>query len=66
MNKEYITDFLCFGKIIVEIKALKNITKIDEAQLMNYLRATKMPVGLIINFGGKKMEWKRYANTLTP
>ncbi len=63
MNKEYIADFLCFEKIIVEIKAIKNITEVEEAQVINYLKATKLPLGLIINFGGKKMEWKRYANT---
>ena len=55
--------FLCYGKIIVEIKAIKSITEIEEAQLLNYLKATKLPLGLIINFGQAKMEWKRYANT---
>ncbi len=63
LTKEYIADFLCFEKIIVEIKAIKNIAEIEEAQLINYLKATKLPLGLIINFGGKKMEWRRYANT---
>jgi GxxExxY protein len=63
LDKGYIADFICFGKIIVEIKAIKSITETEEAQLLNYLTATKMPLGLIINFGGKKMEWKRYANT---
>lgn len=63
LNKEYIADFLCYGNIIVEIKAIKKITEIEEAQLINYLKATKKSVGLVINFGGKKLEWKRYANT---
>ncbi len=63
LAKEYIADFLCFGKIIVEIKAIKNITEIEEAQLINYLKATKLPLGLIINFGSKRMEWRRYALT---
>lgn len=63
MKKEYIADFLCYEKIIVEIKAMKKITEIEEAQLLNYLKAAKLPLGLIINFGGKKLEWKRYANT---
>lgn len=63
MKKEYIADFLCYEKVIVEIKAIKQITEIEEAQLLNYLKATKLPLGLIINFGGKKLEWKRYANT---
>jgi GxxExxY protein len=58
-----VADFLCFDNIVVEIKAIKAITGIEEAQLINYLKATKLPVGLIINFGGSAMEWKRYANT---
>lgn len=62
LEKEYVADFLCFEKIIVEIKAIKKITEIEEAQLLNYLKATKLPLGLIVNFGGKKLEWKRYAN----
>lgn len=63
LTKEYIADFLCYDGIIVEIKAIKKITDVEEAQLMNYLKATKLPLGLIINFGSKKMEWRRYANT---
>ncbi len=63
LKKEYEADFLCFDKIIVEIKAIKEITEIEEAQMLNYLKATKLPLGLLINFGGKQLEWKRYANT---
>ena len=63
LAKEYIADFVCCDSIIVEIKAIKKITEIEEAQLINYLKATQMPVGIIINFGGAKLEWKRYANT---
>ena len=63
LNKEYIADFVCHDNIVVEIKAIKKITEIEEAQLLNYLKATQMPVGLMINFGGTKLEWKRYANT---
>ena len=63
LEKEYIADFVCYGNIIVEIKAIKKITEIEEAQLMNYLKATRLPVGLLINFGGMQLEWKRYACT---
>ena len=63
LSKEYIADFVCFNNIIVEIKAIKRITEIEEAQIINYLKATKLPLGLIINFGSMKLEWKRYANT---
>jgi GxxExxY protein len=63
LKKEYSADFLCYDQIIVEIKAIKAITGIDEAQLLNYLRATGLPVGVILNFGTPTLEWKRYANT---
>ena len=63
LKREYVADFICYDKIIVEIKAIKGITEIEEAQLLNYLKATELPLGLIINFGHPKMEWKRYANT---
>ena len=63
LNKEYAADFLCYDCIIIEIKAIRNITEIEEAQLLNYLKATHLPLGLIINFGSRKLEWKRYANT---
>jgi GxxExxY protein len=45
LSKEYIADFVCFNNIIVEIKAIKRITEIEEAQIINYLRATKLSLG---------------------
>ncbi len=62
LNKEYIADFICFDEIIVEVKTIKKITVIEEAQLINYLKATKLPLGIIVNFGNPKLEWKRYVN----
>jgi GxxExxY protein len=63
LKKKYIADFLCFGELIVEIKAIQTITAIDEAQVLNYIKATQKPLGLVINFGNQKLEWKRFANT---
>ena len=63
LNKEYIADFLCYDQIVVEIKAIKAITAIEEAQMLNYLKATNLPLGLIVNLGAPQLEWKRYANT---
>jgi GxxExxY protein len=63
LKKEYVADFLCHELIIVEIKAIKAITTIEEAQLLNYLKATRLPLGLLVNFGSPQLEWKRYANT---
>lgn len=63
LAKEYVPDFLCCDQIIVEIKALKALTAIEEAQLLNYLKATGKPVGLLLNFGSPKLEWKRMVLT---
>jgi len=58
-------DFICYDKIIVEIKALDRLTSHEEARLLNYLKATGLPVGLLVNFGTEKdLEWKRMI--LTP
>ena len=50
---EYFADILVDGKVIVEIKAAKNLTLENEAQLLNYLKATDKEVGLLLNFGPK-------------
>ena len=50
---EYFADILILGKIIVEIKAVKNIAEEHEAQLLNYLKATDIEVGLLLNYGPK-------------
>jgi GxxExxY protein len=50
LRQTYRTDFLCFGKVIVEIKAVSALTDEHRAQLMNYLRAAGLKVGLLINF----------------
>lgn len=61
LNKEYIADFICYDKIIVEIKALEKLSGKEEAQILNYLKATRLRVGLLINFGSHgKLEWKRF------
>ena len=60
LKKEYIADLVYFDKVIVELKALDRLTSREEAQVLNYLKATKMKVGVLINFGSHlKLEWKR-------
>jgi len=57
--KKYTPDFMIENKVIVEIKASAGLTANDEAQLLNYLKATKLRVGLLLNFGQKSLEIKR-------
>jgi GxxExxY protein len=60
LKKRYFADLVCFGQIIVELKALDRLTGREEAQLLNYLKATGLRVGLLINFGAHgQLEWKR-------
>jgi len=59
MRKTYQPDFTCYDEIIVEIKALQKLSGLEEAQLINYLKATSLKVGLLINFGVKSLEHKR-------
>lgn len=56
----YRADFVCFSQIIVELKALPAITGVEEAQLINYLKATRLERGLILNFARPSLEFKRF------
>jgi GxxExxY protein len=57
--KDFFCDFLVDGKVLVELKALKTITNVEEAQVLNYLKATGLQVGLLINFGEQSLRYKR-------
>lgn len=52
-------DFIVEGKVLVELKALIQLEDVHMAQALNYLKAYKLEVGLLINFGSKSMEFKR-------
>ena len=56
---EYIADLLVEDKVIVELKTVENIDKVHEAQLLNYLKATGIRVGILVNFKHPKAEIKR-------
>lgn len=63
LNKEYFADIIAFEKIIIELKVLPKLTRKEEAQLLNYLKASKFRLGLLINFGSDApLEWKRIIN----
>ena len=60
LNQRYKPDFVVYEKIIVEIKAVHELSSHDQAQLLNYLKATGLAVGVLVNFGAEKhLEWKR-------
>jgi GxxExxY protein len=60
LKKRYIPDLFVFGCVVVELKAVTELTQEHEAQLFNYLRITRNPVGYLINFGHKnELQWKR-------
>ena len=62
LHQTYKPDFICFDKIIVEIKAVSTFAPEHEAQLLNYLKITNMRLGLLVNFGHyPKVEIKRFA-----
>lgn len=54
-------DFVCFGTIVIEIKAASQLTPEHRAQVLNYLRATGLKLGLLVNFGRSRAEIERFA-----
>lgn len=60
LDKGYRADLLCYENIIVELKASKELCPEDTAQLLNYLKATERDVGLLINFGKNKLDYRRF------
>ena len=61
LKRSYQPDFICYEKIIFEIKALDELVGEHRAQLLNYLNATKFKVGLLVNFGHyPKLEYERF------
>lgn len=59
----YRADFICYDSIIVELKALSQITTIEEAQVINYLKATSFERALLLNFGTPSLQQKRLVLT---
>ena len=55
----YIADIVVEDKVIIELKSVENLNKVHEVQLVNYLKAVNIEVGILLNFGKEKLEFKR-------
>ena len=60
----YLADLICFGELLVELKAIDRLSGKEEAQVLNYLKTTGLKVALLINFGRYgRLEWKQFVRT---
>jgi len=63
LSQYFIADFICYDKIIVELKAVKILDKIHTAQVINYLNATDLELGLLVNFSESSLKYVRLIST---
>ena len=63
LKQYYIADFICFNTIILELKAVNTLEGSYTTQVINYLKATDLQLGLLVNFGEKSLQYKRLASS---
>ena len=62
LQKFYVADFICYDEIIIELKALTKLESPHKAQVINYLKATDLKLGILINFGANSLQYERIIN----
>lgn len=62
LEQQYFADFICYDKIIVELKAVTELTDVHSAQVFNYLKATGFDLAILVNFGEKQLKIERLFN----
>ena len=60
LNSQYRPDFICFDSVIVELKALSTLSSVEDSQLINYLKVTGYHTGLLLNFGTRSLQQRRF------
>lgn len=63
LNVPYRPDFICFDNVVVELKALARISGVEESQVINYLKVTGHEIGLLLNFGVRSLDYRRFVLT---
>lgn len=59
LNSFFRADFICYGEVVVELKALRVLSGTEEAQILNYLKATGIERGMLLNFGAPQLKYER-------
>jgi GxxExxY protein len=64
LRGQYRMDFVCFGAVVIEVKARSITGPADQAQVISYLTSSRLQIGLMLNFGGQRLEHKRFIRTV--